>query len=326
MDWELIEQAGRISRQRHGQEVGFFLPGMFVYDGRRGRFPAISLTGAECRLGCLHCRGRLLETMSPAQDPAVLLKSARQVAKSGGRGLLISGGCDLEGRLPWTRFADALARIKAETGLHVAVHAGFPDGRQADLLKRAGVDSVMLDVIGDDETQAAVYGLNGANRAAESLTALTEAGLTVIPHVVVGLHFGQLRGEERAVEMISRARVGRVVFVVFMPLAGTPMAGLSPPPVEEVVGLMVQTRLAHPELVQHLGCAKPRGGYRRRLDLLALRAGVNHLAIPAPQAVEAAPSLGLEPFWSETCCALGQAGRDQEKSKGESASCPVQMR
>ncbi|MBW2618233.1 MAG: hypothetical protein JRC92_05105, partial [Deltaproteobacteria bacterium] len=87
-----------------------------------------------------------------------------------------------------------------------------------------------------------------------------------------------------------------------------------------------RTRLSHPELVQHLGCAKPRGAYRGRLDLLALRAGVNHLAIPAPQAVEAAPGLGLEPFWSETCCALGLAGRDQGKRKGESASCPVQMR
>jgi len=25
--------------------------------------------------------------------------------------------------------------------------------------------------------------------------------------------------------------------------------------------------------------------------------------------VEAAPSLGLEPFWSETCCALGFSAR-----------------
>ncbi|MBW2618742.1 MAG: radical SAM protein, partial [Deltaproteobacteria bacterium] len=250
MNWELIEQAGQISRQRHGPEVGFFLPGMFVYDGRRGRFPALSLTGAECRLGCLHCRGRLLETMSPAQDPDALLKAARQVADSGGAGLLISGGCDKEGRLPWARFADALARIKAETGLHVAVHSGFPDHHQAALLKKAGVDSVMLDVIGDDETQVAIYGLNGTNRAAESLAALTEAGLRVVPHVVVGLHFGQLRGEERAIEMIARLRIGRVVFVVFMPLKGTPLAGLWPPPVEEVVGLMARTRLSHPELVQ----------------------------------------------------------------------------
>ena len=84
------------------------------------------------------------------------------------------------------------------------------------------------------------------------------------------------------------------------------MEGLSPVPAEEAVKLMARARIAHPEMTQHLGCAKPRGVYRRELDCLALQAGINRIAIPAPEAVELAPELGLEPAWAETCCALGE--------------------
>ncbi len=301
---ELIRQAGDISRGRHGDAVGFHLPGMFVYDGRSGKFPALSLTGDRCDLACGHCQGRLLRPMIPAPDPATLIARARAAARQGARGVLISGGCDPRGKLPWERFAGALARIKEETDLTVAVHTAFVDPAQAALLQKSGVDTAMFDVIGDEATFRAIYGLDGATRVADSLWALVEAGLRVAPHVVVGLHAGRIVGEERAVEMIAAAGCSTIVFVVFMPLPNTPLTDAKPPPVEEVVKLMARTRLAHPDLIQHLGCAKPRGRYRRDLDAAALRAGVNHVAIPAPEAVDAAPGLGRTPYWTETCCAI----------------------
>jgi uncharacterized radical SAM superfamily protein len=305
---ELIRQAGEISRARYGDAVGFHLPGMFVYDGRSGKFPAVSLTGDRCDLACGHCAGRLLEPMIPAPDPATLIARTRAAARQGARGVLISGGCDLQGKLPWERFAGAVARIKDETDLTVAVHAGFVDAAQATLLKTAGVDTAMCDVIGDEETLRQIYGLDGATRVAESLAALVESGLRVAPHVVVGLNAGRFVGEERAVEMIAAAGCESVVFVVFVPLRNTPLEHASPPPVEEVINLMARTRLQDPDLIQHLGCAKPRGRYRRELDAAALQAGVNHVAIPAPEAVDAAPGLGRTPYWTETCCAIEHCG------------------
>jgi uncharacterized radical SAM superfamily protein len=304
----LLDQAWALSRRHHGRRLGLYLPGMFVYDGRRGRFPAVSLTGSECALGCGHCRGQLLAQMAPAVRPGQLLDLARRAKTQGHLGLLVSGGCDQAGRLPWAAFADDLAAVKAETGLFLAVHAGFVDPAQARSLKAAGVDLALLDVIGDDDTARRVYNLPGRGVVEASLAALVEAGLDLAPHVVVGLDFGRLKGEEAAVELIAASGAGRVIFVVLMPLAGTAMTGLAPPEVEDVAGLICRARLAHPELVQHLGCAKPRGAYHRRLDRLAVRAGVNHLAIPAPAAVDLAGELGLEPAWAETCCALGLKG------------------
>ncbi len=303
---ELIVKAGRIARQQQGNKVGFYVPGMFVYDGRRGRFPALSLTGRECELSCEHCRGRLLLTMTPTSEPGQLLAAAKKAEAGGALGLLISGGCDREGRLPWSGFLDDLARIKEETGLFVSVHSGFVDRDQAQGLAAAKVDLAMLDIIGDDETAQKVYHLSGKERVEESLAALVEAGIEVAPHVVVGLNYGRMGGEETAVEMVADAGLEKIVFVVLMPLKKTGMEGFSPVAVEEAVGLMARARIAHPEIYQHLGCAKPRGVYHRELDCLALRAGVNRIAIPAPEAVDLAVELGLEPAWAETCCALGE--------------------
>lgn len=304
IDLKMMAEAERLSRDRFGREVGFYVPGMFVYDGRRGKFPALSLTGLECGLDCLHCKGQLLTRMTPATDPKGLLETAQKAWEKGHLGLLISGGCDSRGRLPWEKFYGALAQIKAETGLTLAVHAGFVDKNQARGLRKAGVDLAMMDVIGDERTAREVYRLESLEVVRKALDALVGAGLEVVPHVVVGLDHGKIQGEAEAARMIAESGAGRIVFVVFMPLKNTAMAGVEPPPVREVINLIVRTRVDFPELVQHLGCAKPRGRYHRNIDRLALRAGINQIAIPAPEAVEEAEELGLTIRWAETCCAV----------------------
>ena len=286
---------------------------MFVYDGRRGRFPALSLTGRECELNCEHCRGRLLLTMTPATRPGDLLAAAKRAEQGGALGILVSGGCDKQGRLPWADFLDDLARIKEETGLLVSVHSGFADPGQAAGLASAKVDLAMIDLIGDDETARKVYHLSGRERVEESLRALVEAGIEVAPHVVVGLDYGRMNGEEAAVEMAARAGLKNIVFVVLMPLKKTGMEGAAPVPVDEAVKLMARTRIAHPEMTQNLGCAKPRGVYHRELDCLALRCGVNRIAIPAPEAVDLAAEMGLAATWADTCCALGACSTPGER-------------
>ena len=303
--FDLIDRAAALSRERQGLSIGFHVPGLFVYNGQRGRFPGISLTGTECQLNCAHCNGTLLESMLPAPEPDILLAKARQADRAGQVGLLLSGGCDANGRLPYDRFYETIARIKEETNLFVAVHTGFPDRGQADRLKAAGVDLAMIDLIADEPTLKNVYHLDGADRAADGLAALVEAGLEVAPHVVVGLNGGRLGGEEKAVEIIGASGVNRIVFVVFMPLKRTALAQAEPPSIEEAISLIAGARIGFPDLVQHLGCAKPRGRYHRDMDLLAVRAGVNHIAIPAPEAVDAADRMGLNITWTRACCAVG---------------------
>ena len=51
-----------------------------------------------------------------------------------------------------------------------------------------------------------------------------------------------------------------------------------------------------------MGCGRPRGAHAARLDELALRAGVDNIAVPAPETAELAMAMGRKPIWRHTCC------------------------
>ena len=235
-----IDQAGRLSREYFGERIDFFLPGMFTLYGRKGRYPAVSLTGTQCSLNCDHCSTGLLKTMIPAATPEELVNLARDQKQKGRLGLLLSGGCDERGRLPWAAYLDAIKRIIDETGLIITVHSGLIDLKTARGLKRAGVRQALIDVIADDETARRIcHYPDGAAGVLSSLRALYEAGLDVAPHIVAGLDYGKIRGERRAVEILEPFRPQRLVTVVLTPKSGTPMAKVAPPAPEEIIDLLV---------------------------------------------------------------------------------------
>jgi uncharacterized radical SAM superfamily protein len=134
------------------------------------------------------------------------------------------------------------------------------------------------------------------------LEALTAAGLAVVPHVVVGLDYGRVNGEYKALDIIKSFAPAAVVVVALMPLPGTPMATASPPAAAEVAGVLAAARLTMPDVPLTLGCARPRGD--AATDVWAVKCGVNGLAIPADEAVTTARALGLEVLWEDTCCSV----------------------
>lgn len=300
-----LAKARELSWQHHGRRIGFYLPGMFAVGATRGRYPALSLTGQACALTCEHCRGMLLRTMLPATDPDTLVEQCRALEAAGNVGVLISGGCDPDGRLPWEAFAPALATVKATTGLLVSVHCGFLDRRDALALKAAGVDQALIDIIGSDDTYRLVYHVEGGGaRLEKALAALGEAGLPVVPHIVCGLHYGELRGEARALDMVAELDPDLVVVLSLMNLPGTPMAATPPPSPDDVADVLVAARLRLPRAAMSLGCARPRG--QTRLELLALAAGVNRMALPADETRERAAALGLAIAYHRTCCSVAR--------------------
>lgn len=263
----------------------------------------LSITGGACALECDHCRGRLLERMIPVKSPDALVERCRSLAAGGIRGVLISGGCDAEGRLPWGRFMGAIRAVKAETDLFVSVHSGLVDDRDAQGLKQAGVDQALIDVVGCDETLRTVFHLPfGVARIEAALAALARVGLAVVPHIVCGIHYGEMRGEKAAVEVISRFPVHQVVIVSLMPLPGTVMAKAVPPSAEAVADIIAEVRFAMPRTPVSLGCARERGN--PRLEVMAVDAGVNRLALPSAEAASRAGFYGLEIRRRETCCSV----------------------
>ena len=302
---QLIESGAFPSRTG---KIRFYAPSFVYYKNKyfsspHDSFPSISITGSSCALKCKHCNGKVLDTMVPALSPEALFDVCAKLKKDGASGCLISGGCLPDGSVPIDRFVDVIAQIKRKLGLTVVVHTGVIDLSTAKLLKSAGVDAALIDIIGSDETIREVYHLDvSVEDYDRSLRAFHEVGIPFVPHVLVGLHYGQLRGELEALKLISKYSPSAVITIAFMPIRGTPMEKVTPPEPEDIAKILVSSKLLMPDTPIVLGCMRPKGEHRMTTDLLAVKAGVNGIAFPVEEAIRLAESLKLEISFSSLCC------------------------
>ena len=287
------------------------MPGMVHFDTpfykavNSHRFPSISITGSTCQLQCEHCKGKLLETMIPAATPERLFEACSRVRDEGGTGCLISGGSQKDGSVPLTDFIPTIKRVKQELDLDIVVHTGLVYTNMAEALAKAEVDAVMLDIIGSNETLKRVYNLDlSVDQLESSLSLLEESNVPIVPHVVVGLHYGRLKGELNALRILSRHRLAALVVVAFMPVDQTPMERVSPSSPMDVARVLLASRFMVPDRPLLLGCARPRGQHKSQTDVLAILAGVNGIAYPSREGYDFAMKKGLKIKISEECCAL----------------------
>lgn len=318
---ELLLEAQALGWARFGKRVVLCLPGMFRVDGLTGRYPAISITGGLCELGCDHCKGKILKPMKGVSSARELVEECLGLEEQGAVGCLLTGGSDKNGRLPWMQFMKGIEVVKTKTRLHVSVHSGMVDRDVAQALKDAGVDQALVDVVGSSETWTHIMHLEGGESLLmETLDALYGCGLQVVPHIVAGIHGGRIVGEMRALEILKDYPVQVLVWVAFMPLKDTPLGGSRPASPEEVGRLMAISRLIFPNATINLGCARPRGKPRLELERLALRAGLQRLAVYTEETVNEAKGLGLDVLYSPACCSVGMEAPWIEKEVME--SCP----
>lgn len=306
-----VERSWEASRENFPGYVHFYFPGMvrietsFYTPKNPLRFPGISITGGFCRLGCEHCKGIILRDMIHATTPEALFEACVKVRDAGGSGCLVTGGSLEGGSVPLKKFIQTLKRVKDELGLSVVVHTGFVDEELAEGLAYAGVDAAMVDVVGSDETIRSVLKLDRKVADYErSLDNLNRHSVPAVPHVVVGIHYGRILGERKALEVVSRHRPRALVVVALMPLAGTPMEKVPPPTPVDVMRVILFARLSMPDTPIVLGCARPRGALRSAMDVLALRAGINGIAYPSEEAYRFARRLGLGISVHDHCCSL----------------------
>lgn len=191
-----------------------------------------------------------------------------------------------DGSVPLKKFVDVIGRVKRELGLTVFVHTGIINFDTAVALKKAGVDAALIDVIGSDETIREIYNLNvNVEDYRSSLKALDKAQIPFVPHVIVGLHYGKLKGELKALEMIAETKPSALVIIAFMPIHKTEMATVEPPKPLEIARVLLAARLMFPRVPLVLGCMRPKGKHRVETDTLALKAGADAIAFPAEEAI-----------------------------------------
>ncbi len=265
-------------------------------------FPSLSITGSSCSLMCKHCEGKLLEALIPAITCDELEKKALSLYKHGAKGILLTGGCDKRGRVPINSLIPAIKKLKETTELIIIAHTGFISSNEAALLKDSGLDGIGFDVIGDMTTVRDVYGLCvSENEYINSLHAIEDSGIMIFPHVCVGLHFGEVRGEFRALELIRTITPSTVIITGLMPVAGTPMAHIKPCPAdfEKVIKKAIEM---FPDTPVVLGCAHSSGKDRGEIEKIALKSGVSGIAAPTMQTIGFAKKNGYEINYYGACC------------------------
>lgn len=301
-----------VRREHFPDRIAFYAPGFRPFktseyvDHDARRFVSISVTGSHCALDCDHCGTVKLKGMlDVAQTRASVYDLCARAKDEGARGVLVSGGCDADGRVPLLRHTQDLVRVRRELGLAIRVHPGLVDEETAAALATVGIDGAMVDIIGHDDTIASVYHTRATTRDYEATLAnLERHGVPAIPHIILGLHYGRMLGEHEALAMIAAHALKVLVLVVLTPLRGTRMADVRLPPLEEIGAFFAQARRRLPAVPIILGCARPLGETKKSIDRMAIDAGLNGIAYPAEGAVAHARDRGLVPEFVDACCGV----------------------
>ena len=305
----LLDKAWSLRIEEFPNELVVSAPGAKTYitdhhRNKRHTFVNVSVTGNDCALNCEHCKSSLLNSMNNVSSPNALKELGSRLVAKGCQGILISGGADKDGEVPLTEFSEAIAYLKG-LGLKILVHSGLASRESAISLKNAGVDQVLLDIIGSDSTIREVYHLDKTTSDySNTLSYLADEGLEVVPHILIGLHFGKIVGEYDALEMIMNSGARHIVFVVLMPKEGTPMEKVITPSAQEIARLIAIARILNPQAKITLGCARPPGEKKQATEKYAIEAGVNGIAYPTDQTMEMAAEKNLKLIFRDTCCSL----------------------
>ena len=156
--------------------------------------------------------------------------------------------------------------------------------------------------MGDDRTIRAVYGLQRTVEDYVACFQMIQGSVRVVPHVTVGLAGGEIQGERRAISELRALGVDSLVFLVFVPTPGTRYAARAAPGPEAVAELIAEARVMLPNAVITLGCMRPGGAHRAKLDSLAVQAGVNGIVNPSRPARSLAEAMGLRLVNRDECC------------------------
>ena len=277
----------------------------------KNSFPAFSITAGGCALMCDHCQAKILEPMIPANTPELLDRQVRNLVKLQNlQGFLLSGGSNRRNEIRYERYYPVIESLKRDfPHLKIAIHSALLDAPRARAMEGAGVVTAMMDVIGADETIREVYHLDRPVADFEdTLAALCATTMEVVPHIVIGLHYGRVLGETNALDIVSRHGVHALVLVVIMPFYATP-GTFATPATTEVGRIFLEARRRLPEREVLLGCARPPGMHKRVTDAYAVMAGLDGIAFPADGALAVAGAIGRPAQQAHACCSIKIGGR-----------------
>ena len=215
-------------------------------------------------------------------------------------------GANRNGEVPLEKFIPSIRKIKEkDPQFKVIVHTGLIQREIAKGLKEAGIDQILIDVIGDDDTIREVYHLNKrVEDYEETLWMLKEMGHRLAPHLIIGHHFGEIRGEWRALEMVTRVGVETIVLVILKTLLPVGKDHFKIPTPEETSRISAIARILNPQTPIRMGCIRPAHPSKAEDGKGIYRLRSQHHRLPLQGTIEYAKEIGLETKFIEMCCSL----------------------
>jgi len=312
LDSALLAECEREAHLVSGRAIRFSTPTFKSYSScelsgcGKNSFPAFSVTGGGCALMCDHCQAKILEPMIQAVNPEMLDRKVRELIEQQElQGFLLSGGSNRRNEIRYERYYPVVEQLKREfPHLKIAIHSALLDEARARSMEAAGVDTAMMDVIGASETIAEVYHLDRRVEEFETtLAALCATSMEVVPHIVIGLHYGRILGEPNALDIVNRHRIHSLVLVVVMPFYAKP-GTFKTPETGDVGRIFLEARRRLPDRQVLLGCARPPGMHRRVTDAYAVAAGLDGIAFPADGTLAVANAVGRPALQEHACCSI----------------------
>lgn len=314
---DLVASLEAVARDRPLRPLRFYTPTFRAYASDqltscdKASFPAFSITGSVCALNCDHCQAKILEPMISATNPTELDRKVRDLImlKDVG-GFLLSGGSNRRNEVPYERFYPTIEKLKRDfPKLRIAVHSALLDETRAKRMEGAGIDVAMMDVIGAQETIRDVYHLDRPVAHFEAtLAALTATKMEVVPHIVIGLHYGRLLGEENALSMIARYPIAALILVIVSPIYAPPDSPFATIETDDVARVFVAARHRIDNAPVQLGCIRPAGRHKLVTDAYAVMAGFDGIAYPAEGVVALARAIGRPVEQEHACCSVSLDG------------------
>ena len=284
---------------KFGKNVKTYVPG--------DAFPAISTTATRCELNCAHCNHKYLAGMIPAENPIELKQQLFKIANQNNIGALISGGSTKEGVVNLSEFFNVLSEVKNSTSLVLNVHTGLVSQEDALKLYKSKIDTISLDLVGNDTTIQQIYGLNKTvHDYIDVLKGLMDAGFTnhqIIPHICIGLDRGEIKGEYHVLKYLDILDPTLIVFIIIIPPKKNTNNFKLIDPIE-AGKVIAAARILYPNAEISLGCMRPGGRLRPDYDLIAFKAGATRIAVPTRSLTRYLETHGYNINKQESCCAI----------------------
>ncbi len=242
----------------------------------------VSVTGSFCELSCKHCNKKYLKSMVDIDDKLLLEKINNNRINH----ILISGGTLKTGSVPFYKKINRINEIK-DSSKKINVHTGIiPEDY---FLNTLIFDTISIDVIGSEKILNEVYNLNlkldlfynNILKYKEFLDNIDPKKPEIVPHITIGIYYGLNSFEEMAIDFLTQINPKKLVLNVLIPTKGTPFEKIKEISVDRIMEIFKYAKIKLPKSLIYLGCMRPFGESRDKIDFKFLDSGIDAIVNPS---------------------------------------------